>query len=202
LDQQEYDSVNVKPKKYGVGVRITREFMEDAKWNMLAKQLKTAGKRMAENENSLVIAQLDTAANTVAGGATVTIANITRAMQYLEDADYEATSYFVGNEVANDIRNIDTFTEVDKSGSKEMLSTGFIGALYGMKVMRVSTNAGMTTTSSYVTDKSEAYALAEKRPVTVEGFTLPAFDMDAASVTQRLAALALRTSAIAKITSS
>lgn len=202
LDQEEYTSFNLKPKKYGVGLRITRELIEDSKWPLLSANIETAGKRLAENENSLIISDaLDNADNTVAGGAAVTIANITRAMQYLEDADYTPTDYLVGVEVANDLRNIDTFVEADKFGSREMLERGFVGTLYGMSTYRVSTNAGMTTTSSYVIDKSKAYVIAEKRGITVENFDLPNFDMQGAVVTQRIAVRQLRSAAIAKITS-
>jgi len=35
IDNQTYDSVNIKPKKYAVGIRITRELLEDGKWNLL-----------------------------------------------------------------------------------------------------------------------------------------------------------------------
>lgn len=202
LDSAEYTSFNLKPKKYGVSIRITRELLEDAQWNLLDHNVKLAGRRLAENENSLIVSDaLDNASNTVAGGANVTVANITRAIQYLEDADYHPTTYFVGMEVANDLRNIDTFVEFDKSGSRDMLERGFLGVVYGMNVIKVSTNAGMTSTSSYVTDKAFAYCLAEKRPLTVENFELPAYDMSAAAVTQRFAARQLRADAIAKVTS-
>ena len=200
LDQTEYTNLNVKPTKYGVAIRITRELLEDGKWNLLDHNIKIAGRRFAEQENSLVVTALDGAANTVTGGAAITIANITRAMQYLEDSDYTATTFIVGNEVLNDLRNIDTFVEANRVGNTEMLTRGFLGNIYGMNVIRVSTNAGMTTTSSYVTDKNHAYIIAEKRPVTVENFDLPVYDLSAASITQRIAVSALRTSSIAKIT--
>ena len=203
LDNGEYSSINLKPVKYGVTVRITRELMEDSQFELLERNVRLAGKRLAENENSLVISDaLDNADNTVSGGAAVTIANITRAMQHLEDADYNATSFLVGIEVLNDLRNIDTFVEADKLGSREMLEQGFVGRLYGMNVMKVSTNAGMTTTSAYIFDRDHAYVIAEKRPVTVENFDLPSFDMSAAAVTQRIKVRDLRSAAIAKITSS
>ena len=146
---------------------------------------------------------LDAAGNTVTGGAAVTIANITRAGQYLRDSDFTPTTYFIGPEVLTDLQNIDTFVEYDKNpvGYKEMLDKGFIGKVYGMNVFQVSANAGMTTTSSYVTDKENAFVLAEKRTITVENFELPAYDMSAAAVTQRIAARQLRASALAKITS-
>lgn len=203
LDNQEYTSYNLKPVKYGVTIRITRELQEDAQWDLLAMNIRTAGKRMAENENSLIVSDaLDNATNTVAGGAAVTIANVTRAMQYLEDADYESTTMFIGNEVLNDLRNIDTFVEADKVGNREMLERGFLGTIFGMNVIKVSTNAGFTTTTAYITDKSEAYVIAEKRPLTVENFDLPSYDMSAAAITHRIKVRENRADAICKITSS
>ena len=200
LDQVQYNSINIKPTKYGVAIRITRELMEDSKWNLLQHNVGFAGKRLAENENGLVITALDTAAQTVGGGASITIANLTRAMQHLEDADYTATTLVAGMEVINDLRNIDTFVEFNKVGNTDMLKKGFLGNIYGMNVIKVSTNAGATTTTSYVFDNSAAYIIAEKRPITVENFELPTFDMSASAVTQRITVTALRTAAIAKIT--
>ena len=176
--------------------------MEDAKWDLLARNIRLAGKRMAENENRLTINALDGAANTVSGGAAVTIGNITRAQQYLEDEDFEPMSMFVGNEIMNDLRNIDTFVEADKSGSTEMLDTAFRGIILGMRVFRVYKNAGMTTTSAYVTDKDEAYIIVEKRTITVEGFKLETFDMEGAVVSQRITVGLLKSGAVAKITTS
>ena len=201
-DNLAYSTVNAKPVKYGVGIRITKEMVEDSKFPLLQGNIRAAGKRLAENENSLIVTALDGAANTVAGGTSVSIANITRAMQHLEDADFNPTDYLVGMEVMNDLRNLDTFTEVDKSGDNQVINTGFRGTFLGLRIWRVSTNAGMTTTSSYVVDRDEAYAIAEKRPITVENFSLEPFDMKAASITQRIKVVLLKSSAVAKITSS
>lgn len=200
LDEDSYTNTNIKPRKYGVAIRITRELMEDSMFPLLQRNIQKAGRRMAENENSLVITELDTAANTVTGGSAITIANITRAMQHIDDNDYEPTSFLIGMEVLNDLRNIDTFVEANKLGSTEMIQRGFVGTIYGMNVMKTSTNAGMTTTSSYVYDRDNAYAIAEKRTLMVENFDLPTFDMSGAVVTQRIAVKAIRTNAMAKIT--
>jgi len=203
LDVTEYTSTNLKPKKYGVAIKITRELLEDAKWNMLQMNISRAGKEMGENENSLIITDaLDNAANTVAGGAAITIANLTRAMQYLEDSDYMATTLFIGNEVLNDLRNIDTFVEANKAGNTEILRTGFKGNILGMNVIRVSTNAGMTTTNAFISDREEAYFIAEKRPLTVEGFELATHDMSGSIVSQRIKVGTRRTQAMVKITTS
>jgi HK97 family phage major capsid protein len=204
IDQSAYSSFNIKPVKYGVAIRITKEMLEDSKWNLLQHNLRISGKRFAENETSLILSDaLDNATNTVAGGAAITIANITRAMQYLDDADYTPTTLFVGMEVLNDLRNIDTFVEANKIGNTEMLQRGFLGTIYGLNVIKFSTNAAPSSTYSkyaYVTDKTHAYIIAEKRPVTIENFELPVYDMSAASITQRIKVRHLRADAIAKIT--
>jgi len=203
IDQSAYTSINIKPVKWGVALRITREMLEDAKWNMLQHNVKVAGKRFAENETRLILQDaLMSYANMVTGGAAITIANITRAMQYLEDSDYSPTTLFVGMEVLNDLRNIDTFVEANKIGNRDMLERGFLGTIYGLNVIKFSTNAAPTTTYSkyaFVTDRMHAYVIAEKRPVTIENFEMPVYDMSAASITQRIKIKDLRNNAIAKI---
>jgi len=202
-DQSEYSSFNMKPEKWGVAVRITREMLEDAKWNLLEHSLRIAGKRFAENETSLILSDaLENANSTVTGGAAITIANITRAMQYLDDEDYTPTTLFVGNEVLADLRNIDTFVEANKVGNTDMLQRGFLGTIYGLNVIKFSTNAAPSSTYSkyaYVTDKMHAYVIAEKRPITVENFELPTYDMSGAVVTQRIKVRYLRAKAICEI---
>ncbi len=203
IDQSAYGSFNMKPVKWGVALRITREMLEDGKWNLMEHSVRVAGKRFAENETSLIVSDaLDNANSTVAGGTAITIANITRAMQHLDDEDYTPTTLFIGMEVLNDLRNIDTFVEANKVGNTEMLARGFLGTIYGLNVIKVSTNAGMTTTTAYITDRAHAYVIAEKRTITLENFELPVYDMSAASITQRIKVRHLRVEAISKITTS
>ena len=200
LDQIEYNNLNVRPVKFGVAVRITREMLEDANWNLLQHNIQYVGRRFAENENSLVITALDGAANTISGGTAITVANITRAIQYLRDSDKKPSDFLIGMEVLADLQNIDTFVEFQKVGNTEMLQRGFLGTIYGMNVAAVSTNAGMTTTTSYVLDRRYGYVIVEKRPITIENFDLPTFDMTGAVCTQRIQTATLRDVAIAKIT--
>lgn len=202
LDDPLYTSTNIKPKKYGVGIKITTELKEDSKFPLLERAGMLAGQRLAENENALIITALDGAANTTAGGAAITIANITESMFDLENSDYNPTDFIVGTEVLSDLRNIDTFVEANKIGNRDILSTGFIGNIFGMNVHKVSTNAGMTRTSSYILDKNHAFAIVEKRPITIEGFDIKTHDMSGIVATQRIAIGLLRSSAVSKITTS
>lgn len=204
LDAMSFSSVTFTPKKYGVSIRITREMMEDSQFELFQRNIRTAGKRFAENETNLVLGVLDSANTTVTGGAAITIANLTTAMFNIEQNDFVATDLLVGNEVLNDLRNIDTFVEADKAGNTDMLQRGFIGNIYGLNVARFSTNAGANAvaTSAYVFDRRQAYGIAIKRDLTVENFDLPSYDMQGASLTQRIDVQALRTTAISKITTS
>jgi len=69
-----------------------------------------------------------------------------------------------------------------------------------MQIHVVSSNAGFTSTTAYVLDRGEAYANAEKRPVTVEAFDLPTHDMRGVAVTWRGESALLKPSAVSKIT--
>jgi N4-gp56 family major capsid protein len=193
--------LNVKPVKYGVRPLITKEMQEDGKWDLMQHNIKTAGQEMAENLDSLVFTALAGADNTVTGGAAITVANITRAMQYLEDVDYTPTDLIIGPEVANDLRNIDTFVEAQKLGSREMLTSGFIGTIFGMNVHVESANI-CNSKYAYVIDKNQAFVIAEKRPVTIERYDDATHDLSGAVVTQRVAVKALRTAATCIITTS
>ena len=205
LDNQGYTNVTFTPIKYGVAIRITREMMEDSQFELLQRNIRSAGRRFAENENSLIIEQLDTGANTITGGAAITIANITQAMLNVEGNDFEPTDFAIGLDILNDLRNIDTFVEANKVGNTDMLQRGFLGTLFGMNVAKFSSaSTALPNTNrslrGYVFDRKQAYGIAIKRDITVENFDLPTFDMQGAVITQRIAVQALRTGAIAIIT--
>lgn len=206
LDSQDYETLTFTFTKYGVAIRITREMMEDAQFELLQRNIRMAGKRFAENETKLVLIALDGANTTVAGGAAMTIANLTKAMQNLEDSDYSPTDVIIGTEVLNDLRNIDTFAEADKWGDKTSFNrTGMIGRVYGLNVHRFSPNAAPSTTYkkyAYVLDRAEAYGIAIKRDVTIENFTLPTYDMEGAALTQRIDVQLIKSKAVSKITTS
>ncbi len=204
LDTQDYETVTYTFTKYGVSVRITREMMEDSQFELFQSNISLFGRRFAENETKLVLSALDGANTTVTGGATFTIANLTTAMFNVEDADFVPTDLIVGNEVLQDLRNIDTFSEADKWGdSTAMARTGFVGTIYGLNVHRFSSNAAPATTHArraYVLDRSEAYGIAIKRDIQVEGFMLPSYDMEGAALTQRIDVRLLRAQAVGLIT--
>ena len=202
LDNIDFESVSFTPIKYGVAIRITREMMEDSQVELLNRNIRTAGKRFAENETNLILAQLDQANSTTAGGAAVTIANIAESIYDVRSEDYNPTDYLLGEEQYHDLMNIDTFVEADKAGNTTLMGTGRCGTIFGLNVSSFSANAGTNAvaTSGYIFDRTQAYAIAIARDITMENLMLPTYDMEGAVLTQRIDVSVLRTKAISKIT--
>ena len=203
LGTQTYTNVNVRPRKFGVRPTITREMLEDSQVPLLQLNLRQAGRELAYNENNLIITSLDGAGNTVTGGATLTVANLVTAIQNVRTNSYTPDTMLIGDEAFADLMNIDSFTEADKYGSREMQLTGFVGKIFGLNVVRFDATTAPTAAYDqrvYVFDSRNAYVIAEKRPVSVQGWDDFVHDVSGASVTQRIAVALIRSNSVALIT--
>jgi HK97 family phage major capsid protein len=200
IDYGTISDFTITPKKYGLRPLITKEMMEDGKWDLIQYNLEEAGYQMARKLDSLLLAQIeagDTASsNTVSGSGAITVANINTAIYNLENNDYSATDFIVSPAIAMDIRNIDTFVEADKAGVTNP-SKGLIGRILGMTVWQSSQ---VTADYAYVIDKDHALVLAEKRPITIERYDDVTRDLSGAVVTARWGVRYLRENACCVIT--
>jgi len=208
IDLAEFSTFNMKPVKYGVRPVVTKEMLEDGQWDMIQTNIEEAGARMAEKLDSLILDELATgaalttddngasrSAKSTTGGTAVTISDITTAMASLENDNYKATDFIVSVEQANDIRNIDTFVEADKSGVSDPTKS-LIGTIFGMNVW--VTNV-ITASYAYVIDRNHALCLAEKRPITIERYNDATRDISGVVLTARWKARYLRPDAMYQI---
>lgn len=201
MDAEQYSGFNMKPIKYGVRIKMPKEFIEDSQWDVMSLNIETAGYELADNEEALIIATLNTGSGQTGStqiansNATLPPSDITAAMEGLWEENYTPTDMIVGTEVAKDIMNTDTFTEADKSGVNDP-SKGLISTIFKMKV-RVSNN--VSAKYAYVIDRRFAFLGAEKRPVTVEKYFDAARDSSFAVATQRVVWRYWRPGAIARI---
>ena len=208
IDLAEFSTFNMKPVKYGVRPVVTKEMQEDGQWDMIQANIKEVGRRMAEKLDSLILTEINTAAaltsddngvtrsaKSTTGGTAITIANITTAMAGLETDNYKPSDLICSVNVANDIRNINTFVEADKSGVMNPTKS-LIGTIFGMKVW-VSNN--ITASYAYVIDRDHALVLAEKRPITIERYDDVTRDLSGVVVTARWKARYLRPDASYRI---
>jgi len=201
LTQTEFENKTITPVKYGARVGVVKELMEDGITNLISYHAELAGYEFADNEESLIVSALDSgttaSSHTVANSnATLPISDITAAMQQIEADNYEPTHMIIGVEIANDLRNIDTFVEADKSGVNNP-SNSLIGQIFGMKVL-VSNN--VSAKLAYIIDAKHAFIVSEKRPLTVERYMDYARDTQFVVVTQRFAADYWRANAMSEIT--
>jgi len=201
LDAEAYSGFSITPIKYGVLVRMDREAREDSNFSLMEINMQTAGYELADNEESLIVAQLD-AADTAAShsvsnsNATLPVTDITEAMQNLEADNYDPDVMLCGVEVANDLRNLDIFTAANMSGVNNP-SNKLIGRIFGMAVV-VSNN--VTSTLAYIFDSRYAFIIVDKRPITMESFFEAKRDSDFVAVTQRLGVRYWRDDAVSEIT--
>src|SRR3990167_496342 len=205
IDVPAFTSTNVVPVKYAVRPVITREMLEDGKWNLLEFSMRLAGKEMAENETSQIITILYGATNVVTGGASITVANITRAVQYLRDNDFEPKVMLIGPEVLNDIQTLSAFSDASQYGGADMQKRGTIGRIFGMDVFVISPHASATAAATqsrraYVLDTDQAFCIVEKRPLTMENYDDAVHDMQGVVISQRIGFARIRDTAIARIT--
>lgn len=203
LDAEKYSGFNMKPIKYGIRIKIPKEFIEDSQWDVMSLNIDTAGYELADNEEALIISTLNTGSGqSSAGGtqiansnATLPPSDITECMEGLWAENYTPTDFIVGTEVARDIMNTDIFTEAGKSGVNDP-SKGLIAIIFKMKVW-VSNN--VSAKYAYILDRRFAFLGAEKRPVTIEKYFDAARDSSFAVATQRIVWRYWRPGAIGRI---
>jgi HK97 family phage major capsid protein len=202
LDIGTISTFTLTPKKYGLRPLITKEMVEDSKFDLMQYNLNEAAYQMAKKLDSLLAAQLvagDTAAShTVSGGSAITVADINTAIYNLELDAYEATDFIVSAAVAMDLRNIDTFVEANKAGISNP-SKGLIGKILGMNVHQTN---NITANYAYVIDRKHALIVAEKRPVTIERYNDVTRDLSGVVITARWDSRYLKEKAISEITTS
>jgi len=197
MDAETYARRTITPAKYGVNIGITREMVEDGQFSVISLNTQTAGYALAKNEDTLVETNLSANAGTTVAlvGAVLSYSDIPTAMKAVEDANFIPSAFVISTDFAEDIRNMDTFVEADKAGITDP-SKRLIGTIFGMKVI-VSTN--LTANTGYVLDPRHAFAIAEKRVVTLEGFDDYRRDMHHIVATQRVGVGYLWANATCKI---
>jgi HK97 family phage major capsid protein len=195
------ESFDITPKKYGLDIQITREMIEDSRFNDVIWQVEEAGWQMARKLDTLIWAQVeagDTAAShTITGAAAITVANISTGISYLRADGYNADYLIVSAAVEDDLHNIDTFHEADKVGNRETFERGLVGRIMGMTVI-VSTQ--VTANYAYVVDSRHALMLVEKRPISIENYKQENNDLVGIAVSARWGVRYLRAEANCVIT--
>jgi len=197
---EDYDSVTLTPKKYGVRPLISREMVEDAEWDVIEYQLAEAGRAMADLETEHIVSQMTSdAGNSVAAGTSGTLAyndvvNIVK--ECLIDGYIPDALAIHPSELADLLKD----TAIQKAmewGGEAVAPSGQIARLLGLQVL-VSTK--VTSGTALVVDSKHAGVLFIRRDITAEDYEDPVKDLAGVAVTARWAYTTLRTDAIGKVT--
>lgn len=198
VDPESYTKVNVEPVKYGTQALISMEVQEDANWDIVKRNLRQAGREAGVKEDDIIFTAFkdstygfpsETNHDYSSAGTEIAIADITGMMKLVEENDYKPNVMVLHPEQVNELRQIDTFVEADKLGSRATFETGFCGKIFGMDVLVTSTTNAST---GFLLDSTEAGVLVVRRPLTMKTYEIPERDSLGAAITFRTEAKVLR----------
>ena len=200
IGTEDYDSVTLAPKKYGVRPLISREMVEDAEWDVIQYQLAEAGRAMADIETEKIITQMISDAGNSAAAATpgtLAYTDIVDMINLIMTDDFAANVIAVHPSKFADLLKDTAIQKAMEWGGPAVAPTGKIGTLLGMRVL-ISTR--VPTSTPFVADSKHAGVLFIRRDITAEDYEDPVKDLAGVAVTARWAYATLRANAIGKIT--
>ena len=197
---EDYDSVTLTPKKYGVRPLISKEMIEDAEWDVIEYQLAEAGRAMADLETEKIISEMiSDAGNSVAAGTggTLAYADVVNILKECLIDDFTPDTLAIHPSEFADLLKDAAIQKAMDWGGPAVAPTGRIANLLGMRVL-VSTK--VTSGTALVMDSKHAGVLFIRRDVTVEEYEDPVKDLAGVAVTARWIYDTLRSNAIGKVT--
>lgn len=200
IGTEDYDSVTLTPKKYGVRPLISREMVEDAEWGVIQYQLAEAGRAMADIETEKIITQMISDAGNSASAAsagTLAYADVADMIKLIMSDNFNADVLAVHPSEFADLLKDTAIQKAMEWGGPAVAPTGRIATLLGMRVL-ISTKVASGTV--LLVDSKHAGVLFIRRDITAEDYEDPVKDLAGVAVTARWAYATLRANAIGKIT--
>lgn len=208
IDVEAYTKVSVTPKKWGTHVMVSREIQEDANWDVIKRNLRQVGREAGVREDFVIFEAFNDSTNgfpsennRTSAGTELSIADIVNGMYDVEENDYNPNVMVIHPKQVSELRQIDTFVEADKVGSRATFEKGFVGRIFGMDVV-ISRSCwfGGSTEYAWILDTREAGVLVLRRPLTMKTYEIPERDAIGVACTFRAEARAVRPKAGCRIT--
>jgi len=184
----------------------TREFLEDATWNVMDNMTEKVGRALGETETNRIISLYGSVANAdLAGGAPVdqggaamNWAGLVKLHNAVRSENWRPTILAVNEVQLHQLLNDDKFIHAQYLPSEQTdLERGVIGSVLGMKVMASTL---MTNGVAYAIDTRVASVMLLRRDVTVEDWEDPKTGEFGVRATTRFGLGILRSRAVAKMT--
>jgi len=195
---EKYDYIDVNMRKTGIRPQISREMVEDAQWDVVARQLAEGGRAMAQKENELGIAILNTQAtalnnyqgwgnsvNTATSG-TFAYTDVVSMITALRGQNAFPDTLFVNPTEEGALLKDDKFIHAFYFGGLMKKSLGpqeYFGQMIGFRTM---TSTLQSSGTPLMLDTARAAGFVIRRDVTVEHLVDPIKDLSGASFTSRI----------------
>jgi len=204
---ERYDWVDVQTSVFiKDGVEWTWEFAEDAKWNVMNRQLEELGRSVAQLETEKIIALYGgVAASDLAGGSALpgggSAMSWTKAVQLwdvIENEDFHPDALIIHSRQASQLFTATEFINSQYLPSEETeLSQGLIGQALTMNIYKSTL---CTNGVAHAVDKSAAGVLLIRRDITTEPYEDPKNGVFGVVASERIGYAVLRSKSIARMT--
>jgi len=184
----------------------TREFLEDATWNVMDNMTEKVGRALGETETNRIISLYGSVANADLaggapidqGGAAMNWAGLVKLHNAVRSENWRPTVLALNEVQLHQLLNDDKFIHAQYLPSEQTdLERGVIGSVLGMKVMASTL---MTNGVAYAIDARVASVMLLRRDVTVEDWEDPKTGEFGVRATTRFGLGILRSKAVAKMT--
>jgi len=186
ISEETYSFIEVSAKKSGVRCAISRDLIEDATWDIVARQLAEGSRAMAAFESSYIISQLianagntATASNagTLAWGDIADMIGVMWGVNRKPDVLAVNPSEFADLLRDSAIQNLILYGKQD-----DFVPGGPIAYVPGLKIL---VSSHVTAGTALLVDSSHAGVLFIRRDITMEDYEDPIEDLQGAVFTER-----------------
>jgi hypothetical protein len=188
------------------GVEWTQEFAEDAKWNVMNRQLEELGRSIAQLETEKIISlyaaisasDLATGAELAGGGTAMSWSKCVSLWDAVESEDFHPDTLILHPKQASQLFTATEFinSQYLPSGETE-LERGLIGQALTMKIYKSSL---CTNGVAHAVEKSVAGVMLIRRDITTEPYEDPKNGVFGIVATERIGFGVLRSKAVARMT--
>jgi len=184
----------------------TREFLEDATWNVMDAMTEKVGRTLGENETNKILALYGAIANAdLAGGAPIdnggsalNWSGVVKLHNAVRGENWRPTVLALNEVQMQQLLNDDKFIHAQYLPSEQVdLERGVVGSVLGMKVMASTLVPNGTV---YAIDTRVAAVMLLRRDITVEDWEDPRTGEFGVRATTRFGLGVLRSKAVAKMT--
>jgi hypothetical protein len=199
-DQSNVDQVTVTFKKYGGEVAITMEAMEDGMIDFKAREVEDLARAMAEKLNDEAFEELNANVDSTVGDNddVLTFSDIRDGMVAVRQNSYMPDLLIVDLDGYGDLLTDANFNRATERGD-EVVRTGEVGEIAGMRVVVDSTNEIADGNGAFVIDSDRYGYELTRTPVSTNEYEDPERQADIMQIFTRKSWKAIFTEAAVKV---